>query len=87
MLQNIRGNENRINTLEPGVKDHYHKLMEENTFFRKEFDQLMGQLDNINEKIHGYEDELARDKIRDEYSAMEKQVSVGFIYNILIYIN
>ena len=69
-----RKNADKINSLEPRVKDRYRELVAENESFTKELGEAMLELDKINEKIGGLEQDLARDRVRNEYSALEKQM-------------
>lgn len=66
--------EARINALPPPQVAEYRALMDENKSLSQEIQKYQSDLEATNQQIDSLENELRRDRVRDEYAILEKRL-------------
>ncbi len=67
-------NEARLDGLRPEAKTEYRRILERNLEHSGKVATLQAELEAVSQRIHEAEDELARDKFRDEYVKLERRM-------------
>lgn len=64
----------KLDSLPEAARDEYRRLLEENERFSGEITQMQAQLESYNLRISHAEEELGRDRWREEGQRLEKQI-------------